>query len=551
MKVKRDLIVYLIASLVFLTGVSYLYFVIASIRERELSLVIGLPIHYTLIGLGLIYLSLSLYKRLYRAWLITVALLVFAIFSELFFAVKYKEYWDLIFLIILTGLTIVCKNEFKAQSEKPKIWSSLSISVGLILIAVIYGTIGFLQFNSTEHGSGLSVKDAAYETVKVITFTNDRPIITHKHSRSARTFVLSLQTVGLCSIIMAVWTLLKPLAYRYQEDEYKLDKAREIAETYGGSSEDFFKFWPNDKDYIYSDDNSAFIAYKVRRGTAMAVGNPVGNPKAYENVINNYINFCEKHAFTPSFVHVSDKLKNLYQKLGFNLQKIGEEAVVDAEKFVEETARNKNWRNVKNRFEKQGYKFEMRLPPHSTTFLDEIKRISDDWLESPGRTERGFVLGYFDEEYLSNCEIGVLSNEESQLVGFVNLIESFDDTEANMDLFRQREKSLTNTTDYMMYSLIFELQTRGCKKFNLGLCPLAGMNDEDEGGTLSKALSLIYNFGGKLYSFKGLYRFKSKFDPDWRDSYIAYKSSAIGILKIAQSLSVAMKVDNAKLPRKK
>ncbi len=547
MSLKRGSLVYLIASLVFLTGLGYLYFVIASIKEKELSLVIGLPVHYALIGLGLIYLSLSLYKKLYRAWLITVALLAFAILSEIIFAIKYNQFFSLVFLVALTCLVFISKNEFKAQSEKPKVLSSLGISIGLVLLAIIYGTLGFLQFNGLNHNLGLSVKDAVAETIRVISFTNDRPIITHNHSRAARTFVLSLQTLGLGSLTMAAWTMLKPLAYRYQKDEFKIDKARDIAEKYGGSSEDFFKFWPEDKDYIYSDNDTAFIAYKVFRGTALAVGGPIGDANDFDNVVNNYINFCHKHAFTPSFIHITDRFKDLFHKHGFNLQKIGEEAVVDTSKFSEQTAKSKNWRNVKNRFIKQGYNFEMRLPPHSSTLLDELKRISDDWLASPGRTERGFVLGYFDKDYLNNCEIGVLRNEENHIVGFVNLIESFEADEANMDLFRQRENSLTNTTDYMMYCLILELHLRGYKRFNLGLCPLVGMSDEDDSNALSKALNLVYNFGGKIYSFKGLYRFKSKFDPDWRDSYIAYKSTTIGIVKVAQSLNAAMKVDSQKL----
>jgi len=40
-------------------------------------------------------------------------------------------------------------------------------------------------------------------------------------------------------------------------------------------------------------------------------------------------------------------------------------------------------------------------PPISDEVLQQVKLVSDDWLHLPGRRERRFSLGVFDEVYLS------------------------------------------------------------------------------------------------------------------------------------------------------
>ncbi|MDO7203762.1 phosphatidylglycerol lysyltransferase domain-containing protein [Paraclostridium bifermentans] len=67
-----------------------------------------------------------------------------------------------------------------------------------------------------------------------------------------------------------------------------------------------------------------------------------------------------------------------------------EEASVNLEEFTLEGRKMKSGRNALSRVEKEGYTFEMVYPPFSKSFLEEIKNISDEWLE--GRPEKGFSV---------------------------------------------------------------------------------------------------------------------------------------------------------------
>ncbi len=40
--------------------------------------------------------------------------------------------------------------------------------------------------------------------------------------------------------------------------------------------------------------------------------------------------------------------------------------------------------------------------------LPELRKISDDWLRKKNTREKGFSLGYFDEQYLLNFPVAVV-----------------------------------------------------------------------------------------------------------------------------------------------
>ncbi len=538
---RKNIALYVIAGYIFVLGLSYIFSVIVGLKDRDIARIVGSPVQSVLFGLGLIYLSASLLKRLFRAWLITLLLILVGVGRELLILSHSLDLTHLV-LLLVAGMSLwLLRDEFRAKTETPKLRGGLLLATIFLAIALTYGTLGFSRLTKRYLPGDFSIQESMVLTLRQFSLLNNSGVH-YPHSKSNEAFLISLQALGFASILLAGYSILRPLIYRQEHKDDDVLAATELLDTYGGNSEDYFKLWPRDKSYLFSPDREAAIAYTVRNRVALGVGDPFGKHTNFDGLIAQFEEFCKKHSFDMAFVHVTNTHEKLYKKHNLTLQKIGEEAVVDLATFAQTTSKNKKWRHVNNKFEKLGYEFELRLPPHSTTFLDELKRISDDWLELPGRVEHGFVMGYFDESYLKNCTIGILRNDEKQIVSFVNLIESYDPSEANMDLFRQRENSPTNMNDYMMCSLLNSCFEQGSERFNLGLCPLAGMDGEDETGAMSRALKLIYNYGGKFYSFKGLYQFKAKFEPNWRERFIAIEPDAISIVRTAQALNLAMRV---------
>lgn len=80
----------------------------------------------------------------------------------------------------------------------------------------------------------------------------------------------------------------------------------------------------------------------------------------------------------------------LLHDLGFDFIKNGEEGYVTLKDFS--LSVRKRWEGI-IKFEREGYTFEMIEPPFSKELIQELKQVSDSWLD--GQLEKGFSLGFW------------------------------------------------------------------------------------------------------------------------------------------------------------
>ena len=97
-----------------------------------------------------------------------------------------------------------------------------------------------------------------------------------------------------------------------------------------------------------------------------------------------------------------------YLDVGLNFLKIGEEGVIDLKEFTLNIPQRKNIRYTYNKLNKENMTFEVIPKGEGIKYMKRLKEISDEWLESKKAKEKGFSLGYYDEEYLNYFPIAVL-----------------------------------------------------------------------------------------------------------------------------------------------
>ncbi len=366
------------------------------------------------------------------------------------------------------------------------------------------------------------------------------------HTRRAHIFINSLSVISIAAVGYGFLSFFQPLRARFSDQSDNRALAEALLAEYGGNSEDFFKLWPHDKYYFFNPRQTAGVAYTVRHGIALVVGDPLGNPKAFPQLLELFDELCRSNDWRVAYVHVTAQYAKMYEKRGFVLQKIGEEAVLDLTNFRENAHALKYFRQIRNRFDKQGYTTELLQPPHSQALYNRLSVISREWLSRPGRSERGFMMGAFNELYMQVCPILVLRDEAGTIQAFLNQIPSYDVHEANFDLLRHTRESLGNSNDRLLLAFIDALVENGFTRLNLGLCPLSGLDDDDDerqgSAVINNALSFLYANGDRFYSFSGLRRFKAKYEPEWQDRYIAYRGGISRFTKTLNALNRAMRI---------
>lgn len=540
-----------------LVGVNGLYILTSTLVEQvavhrgsHLSdLLVDLPL---LLGLSVLYLSTLLRRRKRTAWVVTV--LAYAFYFAFGMvqllarsSLTHETHVHLllrviIFPCIIVALLIGFQKEFVVKSDIQGFGVAARFSAIILLVAFLYGVIGFQLLDQSDFHQEVSLPAAMHYTIDQFNITTHKPL--KPYTKRAHLFVDSLSFVSFGAVAYAVLALFQPIRARFSDQTSQRALMLSLMERYGAPSEEFFKLWPHDKLYFFDRTGQSGLAFHSYQGVALCISDPVGDPMHFGALLSDFQSMCFSNDWLPAFIHVSEQHRHLYKRHGFTMQKLGQEAVVNLGTFQANVAPNKYFRQIRNKFQKQGYSCELLDAPHHTAILNRLQAISKDWLSQGGRAERGFAMGYYTTDYMQQCQVLVARDAAGTIQAFVNVVPaSFDTQEATYDLLRNAQGSLGNINDYLLMNLIESLQAKGYKRLNLGLAPLGGLHDnnDEERSLIDNLLQFAYANGDRFYSFSGLFRFKAKYEPEWQDRFVAYQGGMSGFSRTMSALTRCMR----------
>ncbi|MEO3945774.1 bifunctional lysylphosphatidylglycerol flippase/synthetase MprF [Gorillibacterium sp. CAU 1737] len=284
--------------------------------------------------------------------------------------------------------------------------------------------------------------------------------------------------------------------------------------------------YSGDKGLYWAKDGRVLFGYAKSRDKLVVLGDPLGPRELIADAIVEFQQYADKYALTVVFYQVGEDYLSIYHDSGYRFFKLGEEALVNLEAFTLSGKRNTDLRTVNNRFEREGYTFEVLTPPHTAELLQELNAISTEWLD--GKKEMGFSLGWFDETYLQRAPLAVIRSANGQALAFVSLAPVYDRGRTmSIDLMRHRKDVPNGTMDWMFLRLLLWCKEQGCARFNLGNAPLASVGQNKRAMREERLASLVFRYGGRWYGFQGLRRYKAKFSPEWEPRFLAYPVSAV------------------------
>ncbi|CAH2715291.1 Phosphatidylglycerol lysyltransferase [Neobacillus rhizosphaerae] len=458
--------------------------------------------HHLSVATGFILLGLSRgiqYKEK-RAYQITIVVLFFA---ALFTFIKGLDYEEALYLLIVIVLLRISKRRFY-RVRFVLSWGKTIFDIGMfVVITLMFVLIGYFNLPTSE--IKLHPKLAPY----VIKDYQDL----FKSALIGLFIALILFFIGYLFRRDKKWVLETSLS----QDE----KIMKHLDQYNGTVLTHLIFL-HDKYIYWNKKDNVMFAYQLFADKLVVLGDPVGDRDELPLAIEEFREKSDLHGYTPVFYEVSEKMLPYLHENGYDFFKLGEEAYVDLNSFSFSGKKMKGARAVKNKFERENYQFEIVNPPFDKDIMNELREISEEWLQ--GRTEKGFSLGFFDEDYLNKAEIAVVKAKGTKILGFVSLMPVYDQKQTiSLDLMRFRKDAPSGTMDFVFLSLFEWAKEQEYKYFNIGMAPLSNVGLSRYSFLSEKIASQIFLHGQFLYSFQGLRKFKEKYADRWHPKYLAYR----------------------------
>lgn len=341
-----------------------------------------------------------------------------------------------------------------------------------------------------------------------------------------------LNKILIFSILIGAVLLCLKLILLYMKKDVLISDEPDIGEfrdfvqknTPTGSTTAGLGFLSDKYIYYYTDENDeklmAFL-YQIVNNKIIVMGEPFGDRAYLDEALSDFIERSYIKSLNPVFYEVGEKFTLNLHDYGFDFMKFGENALIDLSEFSLAGRKKSSLRNILNRFEKDGYKFDILDPPYNDDLIDRLEIISDKWLK--GREEKGFSLGFFDRDYLNESRLGLVYDKEGDVTAFTNIMPNYDPDVMTIDLMRyDTDMNVNSMMDYLFLNLFLKAQDEGMKYFNLGMAPLANVGKYKSAYLSERVAAFIYGHADSIYPFKGLRNYKSKYASLWEPRYTCF-----------------------------
>lgn len=481
----------------------------------DISHIISVTAGFTLLGL-----SRGIDYKVKRAWYITLFMLILGAVTTYSKGLDYEE---ALFVLAVAFVLFISKNKFYRESFVLT-WGKLIID-NFILIFFLGSYLFIAYVNLPTTNVRIPAKYLPYILV------NSRDIVVSA--------VLGFAAALLFFYIAFFKVKVKQFEFINTKNEE--EKIREHLKHYGGTELSHLIFL-HDKYLFWAQDDTVLFIFQPYADKLVILGDPIGDQSRIYPAIEELLNYADRYGYTLVFYQVNSNSLAYLHENGFDFFKLGEEGFANISTFSLSGKKNKGIRALYNKFEREEYGFEIIEPPFSDEFFKQLKDLSSEWLN--GRKEKGFSLGYFDEDYIKLAPVAIIKNAQNEMIAFASIMPSYNDHTISIDLMRHKTDAPKGIMDFMFINLIEWFRAKDFQYFNVGMTPLANVGLSKYSFTSEKIAAQIYQYGQFLYHFQGLRSFKEKYVNSWTPKFLAYHkktSLPITMLQITTLISKSRK----------
>ncbi len=327
-------------------------------------------------------------------------------------------------------------------------------------------------------------------------------------SRSLRICIGMAITIAIVTI-SEIWK-----RYRYQQvslDSQNIEKINSKSHyVYGNYS--------LENKNIFNMNTNSFIMYSQINGNAIVFGDPVGDNKSSKELIWDFKEMTDLKNISPVFLYLGYKNLKVYDDIGLDIATFGVDANINLKHFDENINSLKDIKEISSMFIKEGYSIEFIDKEEFIKNKKFIGFIDYQWEQDFGNVKNKMF------DISSDCANKfIVVKKDNFISAYAYLLLSKDKYEVFVSNIRYTSDCNKEIFKFIIYNSVIWAKKNEYKWFNLGLTPKINSNEktilDDNFIKKAKIFVLAEHF---KYNMNELIEFKSKFNPVWKNKYIAF-----------------------------
>jgi lysyl-tRNA synthetase, class II len=463
-------------------------------------------------GVGLLLLAGGLRRRHRAAWLAAVGLLAGSAVLHVVKGLDVEEALAEAFLAGLLSGQARCFPGRAAPGERPSLLGPALTVAGATLA---YGTLGLVA-NDRDVRADLGLVGMVAQVARMaLGLGSGVPLA----GRFGRLFPASVAAVFWVGALAIASRALAPALVRRPADP---GLAAAVA-----ASDDSLAYFALRDDRATVRAGDALVAYGTVGSVALAAGDPLGPPAQWPAASAAFLDEAAAQGRTPAVLGCGAAAARAWRAAGLLAVYLGDEAVLDLDRFSLEGRRVRITRQSWHRGRRAGYtSLACRAGDLDRAEAAALVQLSRRWRGDAA--ERGFSMALgrlFDPRDPATLVVAARDGG-GRLRGFLHLVPWGADG-ASLDVMRRDRAAPSWLNDFLVVEAACRLPELGVRRLSLNFsflrAVLAAGAGLDAPWRLRLARWLLRRLSGP-FQIETLYRFNRKFAPDWQPRYLAVEA---------------------------
>jgi lysyl-tRNA synthetase class 2 len=285
-----------------------------------------------------------------------------------------------------------------------------------------------------------------------------------------------------------------------------------------------------DKSVVFAANARAAITYRLEVGVCLASGDPIGDPRAWQQAISAWLSLCQDYGWAPGVMGASSTGAQAYRDAGLNALQLGDEAILYPDQFHLSGPDMRAVRQAVTRARRAGLTVRMRR--HRDFSQDEMSAVTaraDAWRDT--ETERGFsmALGRLGDHADGDCLLVEAIDPDDHVVAMLSLV-PWGNSGLSLDLMRRSPKSPNGTIELMVTELMQNAEDIGVSRISLNFAMFRAAFEQGAqlgAGPVARLWRAMLVFFSKWWQLETLYRSNMKYQPQWVPRYACYDDARL------------------------
>ncbi len=317
------------------------------------------------------------------------------------------------------------------------------------------------------------------------------------------------------------------------------EKAEKMVRDWGTDPLQLLSLDNPDNRYFFGPDDCGVIFYTLAGKRALSLGDPICLSENLGRMITAYVDFCNHKDYRCIFNSVNDKIAAALRTAGFLVAKYGEEGVLDLAEYTLSGGKKGALRRNVAKLNKLGCTSSEYCPEQQRDpdLENEIFILRQSWLDEK-KLSLSYSVGDLQFDHPCGRRYFLTRDSDGRLLTVVSFLPYRKRMGWCVDVMYRKPNGPTGAMEHAIISAIWKLKEDEAQEVSLNIAPLAGIDPSAPDATREeKLMHAAFDTMDYGYDFKGLYRFKDKFDPSvWKPRFLCY-DHRISFVRLAKSIA--------------